>query len=89
MQPDADTSVEQIDPMPANPRSAKYDLRHNPRPNCNDDYRYLIVSLPWCASGTATDTKRGFWESATEQCRSLYTFLDSTPNTTSRTTQNY
>ena len=40
MQPDADTSVEQIDPMPANPRSAKYDLRHNPRPNCNDDYRY-------------------------------------------------
>ena len=40
MQPDADTSVEQSDPMPTNPRSAKYDLRHNPRPNCNDDYRY-------------------------------------------------
>ena len=40
MQPDADTSVEQIDPMPANSRSAKYDLRHKPRPNCNDDYRY-------------------------------------------------
>ena len=40
MQPDADTSVEQIDPMPTNPRSAKYDLRHNPRLNCNDDYRY-------------------------------------------------
>ena len=39
MQPDADTSVQQIDPMPANPRSAKFDLRHNPRPNCNDDYR--------------------------------------------------
>ena len=34
---DADTSVEQIDPTPANPRSSKYDLRHNPRPNCNDD----------------------------------------------------
>ena len=40
MQPDADNSVEQINPTPTNPRSSKYDLRHNPRPNCNDDYRY-------------------------------------------------
>ena len=40
MQPDADTSVDQIGPTPTNPRSSKYDLRHNPRPNCNDDYRY-------------------------------------------------
>ena len=40
MQPDADNSVEQTDPTPTNPRSSKYDLRHNPRPNCNDDYRY-------------------------------------------------
>ena len=40
MQPDADTSVEQTDPTPTNPRSSKYDPRHNPRPNCNDDYRY-------------------------------------------------
>ena len=40
MQPDADISVEEIDPTPTNPRSSKYDLRHNPRPNCNDDYRY-------------------------------------------------
>ena len=40
MQPDADKSVEQIDPTPTNPRSSKYDLHHNPRPNCNDDYRY-------------------------------------------------
>ena len=39
MQPDADTSVEQIDRTPTNPRSSKYDLRHNPRPNCNNDYR--------------------------------------------------
>ena len=39
-QTDADTSVEQLDPMPTNPRSSKYDLRHNPKPNCNDDYRY-------------------------------------------------
>ena len=40
MQPDADTIVEQIDLMPTNLRSAKYDLRHNLRSNCNDDYRY-------------------------------------------------
>ena len=40
MQPDADASVEQLDPMPTNPRSLKYDLPHNPKPNCNDDYRY-------------------------------------------------
>ena len=36
-QPDADTSVEQLDPMATNPRSSKYDLRHNLKPNCNDD----------------------------------------------------
>ena len=40
MQPDADTSVEQLDPTPTNPRSSKYDLRHDPKPNCNDDYRF-------------------------------------------------
>ena len=40
MQPDADNSVEQIDPRPTNHRSSKYDLRHNPRPNCNDENRY-------------------------------------------------
>ena len=39
-QPDADTSVEQPDLTPTNTRSSKYDLRHNPKPNCNDDYRY-------------------------------------------------
>ena len=39
-QPDADTRVERLDPTPTNPRSSKYDLRHNPKPNCNDDYRY-------------------------------------------------
>ena len=62
MQPDPDTSVEQIDPTPTNPRSSKYDLCHNPRPNCNDDYKYQIASLLWCASGTTTDTKLGFGE---------------------------
>jgi len=40
MEPDAETSSEQISPTDTNPRSTKYDLRHNPKPNCNDDYRY-------------------------------------------------
>ena len=40
MQPDADTSVEQHDPTPNNHLSSKYYLRRNPKPNCNDDYRY-------------------------------------------------
>ena len=39
-QPDADTSLEQPDSTPTNPRGSKYDLHHNPKPNCNDDYRY-------------------------------------------------
>ena len=39
-QADADTSVEQIDPTSTNPRSSKYDLRQNPKSNCNDDNRY-------------------------------------------------
>ena len=40
MQPDADISVEKLNPTPTNPRSSKYDLRHNLKPNCNDEYRY-------------------------------------------------
>ena len=40
MEPDADTSSEQPQNSPTNPRSSKYNLRHNPKPNCNDDYRY-------------------------------------------------
>ena len=40
MQPDVDASVEQLDPTPNNARRSKYDLRHFPKPNCNDDYRY-------------------------------------------------
>ena len=40
MQHDADTSLGQPDPTPINPSSSKYDLRENPKPNCNDDYRY-------------------------------------------------
>ena len=40
MEPDAATSSEQPQNSPTNPRSSKYNLRHNPKPNCNDDYRY-------------------------------------------------
>ena len=40
MEPDADTNSEQPQNSPTNPRSSKYNLRHNPKPNCNDDYRY-------------------------------------------------
>ena len=40
MEPDVETSSEQPQKSPTNLRSSKYNLRHNPKPNCNDDYRY-------------------------------------------------
>ena len=40
IEPDVETSSEQPQSYPTNPRSSKYNLRHNPKPNCNDDYRY-------------------------------------------------
>ena len=40
MGPDVTTSSEQPNNSPTNPRSSKYNLRYNPMPNCNDDYRY-------------------------------------------------
>ena len=40
MEPDTDTSVEQKNPTPTNPRNSKYDLRHKSGANCNDDHRY-------------------------------------------------
>ena len=39
-EPDVGTSSEQQQNSPSNPRSSKYNLRHNPKPNCNDDYSY-------------------------------------------------
>ena len=56
MQPDADTSVEQPDLTPNNPRSSKYDLRPNPKPNFDDDDRYWIC--PTTVYGTHTYTFR-------------------------------
>ena len=64
MQLDADTSVEQPDPTPINPRSSKYDLRHIPKPNCNDDYRYRLCSTTFY--GTHTYTFRKSWEYVVE-----------------------
>ena len=40
MEPDVETSSEQPGNSPINPRSSKYNLRHNPKSNCNDDCRY-------------------------------------------------
>ena len=40
VEPEAETSSEQMSPTNNNPRSTKYDLRHNPKPSCIDDCRY-------------------------------------------------
>ena len=40
MEPDAETNSEQLSPIDVNPRSTKFDLRHNPKPNANDDDRF-------------------------------------------------
>ena len=40
VEPDEEPSSEQPETSPTNPRSSKYKLRHNPKPNCNNDYRY-------------------------------------------------
>ena len=40
MEPDVESNPEQPENSPTNPRSSKYNLRRNPKPNCNDDYRY-------------------------------------------------
>ena len=45
MEPDADTSVEQPSPTPTNLLILKYVLRQNPKPNCNDDFRYWTFIL--------------------------------------------
>ena len=39
MEPDAEANSEQLSPTDVNHRCEKFDLPHNPKPNCNDDYR--------------------------------------------------
>ena len=38
MEPDVDTSSEQANTSPTDPRSSKYNSSHNPKPNFNEDY---------------------------------------------------
>ena len=40
MKPIVEPGSEQPESRPTNPRSSIYSLRHNPKPNCNGDYRY-------------------------------------------------
>ena len=44
MESNADTSVEQPTSTPTHPCSTKHDPCHNPKPICNDDYRYWNLS---------------------------------------------
>ena len=37
MEPDVEISSEQPNSSPINPRSSKYNLGHNQKPNCNED----------------------------------------------------
>ena len=43
IEPDVVSSSEQKENSRTNPRGSKYNLRHNPKPNCNGDYRYWLV----------------------------------------------
>ena len=40
MEPDAEANSEQLILTDVIPQSTKYDLRDNPKPNCNDDSSY-------------------------------------------------
>ena len=42
-EPNVEPSSEQPENSPTNPRSSKYILPHNPKPNCNHDYRYQLT----------------------------------------------
>ena len=45
MEPDAEISSEHLCATNIKPRSTKHDLRHNPKPNCKDDYRFQIANV--------------------------------------------
>ena len=40
IEPDVEPSSEQPESSQTNPRSSKYNLSHNQKPHCSDDYRY-------------------------------------------------
>ena len=54
MEPDAETSSGQPNNIPSNPRSSIYNLRHNTKPNCNDDYIYYQMCCTTVFHGTNT-----------------------------------
>ena len=54
MEPDVESSSQQPGNSPTNPRSSKYNLRHIPKSDCKDDYRYLLVRLTSVFHGTRT-----------------------------------
>ena len=41
--PKAELNSEQPSHTPTNPRSTKYDIRHIPKSDCNDDYRHWTL----------------------------------------------
>ena len=65
MQPDVEQSSEQPGNSPINLRSSKHNLRHNPKVNCSDDYRYYLVRWTSLFHGTRTYTFQKFKERAT------------------------
>ena len=79
-QPDVDMSVEQLDHMPTNPRSSKYVLRHYPKPNCNDDYRYGLRQAT--VNGTHTYTFRKPQECAMRKADIFFQALKWPPEVT-------
>ena len=79
-QPDMDMSVEQLDPMPTNPSSSKNDLRHNRKPNCNEDYRYWFC--PATFPGTHTYNFRKLQEYAMPKADIFFQALKWPPEVT-------
>ena len=45
LESDVESKMEKNNPSRANTCSKKYDLLHNPKPNCNDDYTNWIPNL--------------------------------------------
>ena len=54
MEPDVEASSERPESSRTNPRSSTNNLHHNPKPNCNDDYRSWTVSWASVFHGTRT-----------------------------------
>ena len=73
-EPHVEATTEQTESNTNNPRSSKYILRHIPKPNCNDDYRYWTFSWTSDIYGTRTETSQKFKEPVTWHFRSSSIF---------------